>query len=316
MTVKLIGSSNVGVLANTPLARLTIHTELLDRLYERDFTLEITNSDIAERITNCSQEIQILRDVQAGIFRSYAAGQNFIYDDIHLFALKIRYAGYIAYKIDNLISKMSCDWEKVQASLLDSTYQSVVSRLRAFVFGQMIDKVDSRNMGNQAGLYGNYNLGSLTSPLHITPSNVLDVLYQLGEVLREQNHWVDGEMFLVVPHVLRMMIALSPLGNAAFMGEGPSIIVDGRWPRVICGFNVYETNFLPKAKIDGHTCLYMIAGHRDAYTYAASPILARSLEAEDSYVTKIQIVIAWGGAMQHADWLAVAFGYFDSQITF
>ncbi|MDR3205229.1 MAG: hypothetical protein LBV23_10920 [Deltaproteobacteria bacterium] len=132
--------------------------------------------------------------------------------------------------------------------------------------------------------------------------------------MSEQNHWVNGEMFLVVPYGFRELIA-SSRGGAAIMGDWQSIKVDGRWPRVICGFNVYETNALPKARVNNQNCLYLIAGPGDAYAYAASPVKVRVVEDEYSNLTKILIVIAWGGAMRQADWITVAFGNFVPQFT-
>jgi hypothetical protein len=187
--------------------------------------------------------------------------------------------------------------------------------MRGFVLNQMVHHVDPGNTGPDAGLYGHYNLGNLTTPVHITPANVLPVIDQLRTLLAERNHWVENQMFLIVPYVFGTVISQSPLASAAFAGDGMSRTIDGRWPNQVNGFNIYETNHLPQYRQGGNVCFSLIAGHRDAYTYASDIVLARKVQDINSATTKIQIVAAWGGAMLHPDWIGVMTAWFDLQLS-
>ncbi|MDR3203637.1 MAG: hypothetical protein LBV23_02660 [Deltaproteobacteria bacterium] len=294
----------------------TIRTEILKRLNEKDYKLEFTNSDIAEPITSFEQKIELIPHILGVEVQPIVPGQPEISVDVHRPKLKIDKKGYVCYWFNEIISEKTSQWEKVLESLIDSAHKSFMIHLNAFILNEMVINVSYRNIGTGAGYYGNYNLGSVDTPLHITPENVLEKIYELGEVLREQNHWVSGEMFLVVPNVVWRLISLSPEGNAALEIDRANMIIDGSCPKRILGFNVYEANTVSLKYIDSHPCDYMIAGHRHAYAQAASHLPPRISVPEDNIGTKIKIPFSWGGAMLYPDWIAVAFAWFDPQITY
>jgi hypothetical protein len=177
--------------------------------------------------------------------------------------------------------------------------------------------VDPRNQGVAAGRYGTLNLGDISQPLHLTPSNVMALLGQMQNILAEEHYWIDGQMFLVVPMAFKMLIQLSPLADASYSGMSDSLLVDGLWPRKLVGFNVYETVHLPNASTAaGQMCYYFIGGHQSAYAYASDIIAARVVRGENTLTTKYQMVCAWGGAMLYPRKIVVAYGYIDTQVSF
>jgi hypothetical protein len=317
MSVLIQDASGLGGTANTPLAQLYLYDKIMDRYFERDFLAEITNSEIQERITSCAQEVQFIKAVDVGDWNSYTVGQEMIHNQVTFTAdkLSICYAAYLAFKFDELHLHWTCDWPKYEEKILESSYESFVKHQRSWVFSELITNVADQNQGNSAGRYGEYNLGSLATPLHITPANLPMFLGNLKSVLAEHIHWVEGEMFLVVPIQMHNILVLSDYANAAWTGAGQSLAIDGLWNQRLDGFNLIETVHLPTARVSGQQCYYMIAGHREAYAYAADIIGERVIKGENTWSIKYQMLAAWGGKMLYPEFLAVAFGYFDPVIT-
>ncbi|MDR1872021.1 MAG: hypothetical protein LBS60_08940 [Deltaproteobacteria bacterium] len=317
MTVNIQEASGLGGLANTPLAQLYLYEKIMDRYYEHDFLGEITNSEIQERITSCAQEVQIIKAPDVGDWNSYSLGQEMVHNSATFTATKLSicYAAYLALQFDDVQMHWTCDWPKYEEKILESCYENFVKHQRSWVFSELVSGVDPHNQGNNAGLYANHNLGSKAAPLRITPTNLPLFLGTMQIVLQEQNHWVDNEMFLVVPREFRNIFMLSNYANVSMVGGSKSTLIDGMWHDLVDGFNVIETNHLPSMLNSGHQCFYMIAGHRDAYAYAADIIGERITKAENVWVTKYQMLAVWGGAMLNPNFLVIPFGYFDPDMS-
>jgi hypothetical protein len=319
MAIQLPDAAGYGGLANTPLAQLYIYDKIMEEVYERDFLLEITNAEIAERITSCTQEVQIMMDPDVGEWRPHTIGGEMIHDQVTFtaFKLKICYAAYLAFQFDDMTIHYTCNWEVVEDRLLHKGYEAYVAMMRAFVFTEMINLVASENQGQTAGRFGTVNLGDVSAPRKLTPENVPAMLGLMQNILSEWHHWIDDQMFLVVPMAFKILIQLSKLADASYSGTpGGSIVIDGKWPRQLLGFDVYDTVYLPNFVHNGEQCWYIMAGNRAAYAYASDIILARVVRGENTTTTKYQMVAAWGGAMLYPKKLVVACVYFDNMVSF
>ena len=321
MAIQLPDAAGYGGLANTPLSQIYLYDKIMEEVYERDFLLEITNAEIAESITSCTQEVQILLDPDVGEWRPHTVGQEMIHNSITFTAFKLRicWASYLAFQFDDMTIHYTCDWDKVEDRLLVKGYEAYVALMRAFVFTEMINLVDLQNQGRHAGRFGTLDLGDPTTPLHVTPDNVAALLSMFQDILAEWHHWYNGEMFLVVPMAFKMLIQLSQLSSTTYYSSasGDSILIDGAWPRQLVGFDVYETVYLPNfVHQSGMHCWWIIAGNKAAYAYASDIIMARVVKGENTITTKYQMVAAWGGAMLYPKKLAVACVYLDNQVSF
>jgi hypothetical protein len=308
-------ASGLGGFANTPLAQLYLYDKIMDRYFERDFLADITNSEISERITSCTQEVQIIKAVDVGAWSPYEAGQEMYHNSVTFTGTKLSicFAAYLAFKFDETTIKYTCDWDRYEEEILKSSYERFVEYQRKFVFSDLIALTSERNRGNTAGKYGEYKLGEQGTPAHITPSTLPLLLGTLQAVLTESIHWVPGEMFLVVPLQFRTVLMYTDYANQAWSGGGGvSTNIDGMWSHQLNGFNVYETAYLPSVNDVGHQCHYIIAGHRDAYAYAADIIGERVTKGENTWTVKYQMLAAWGGAMLYPEFMALAYGYFDT----
>ena len=320
MAIHLPDAGGYGGLANTPLAQLQIYDKIIEKVYEKDFLLSITNSEIAERITSCTQEIQILLDPDIGEWRPHEVGMEMSHNQVTFtsFKLKICYTSYLAFQFDDMTIHYTCQWDLVEDRLLVQGYESYVALMRAFVFTEMITLVDEDNMGNRAGRHKTEQLGDRVTPLRVTPDNVVAFLSGLVNTLASWHYFIENQMFLIVPKSFKTIIQLSKLADASYAGMSQSILIDGQWPAKLLGFDVYETVYLPQFYHQGlqKLCWYFIAGNQSAYAYASDIIQARVVRSENTFTTKYQMVAAWGGAMLYPKKIAVACACLDTLVTF
>jgi hypothetical protein len=312
MAVLLPEASGHGGLVNTPLAQLYLYDKIMDKVYESDYLGEITNSEIAERITSCTQEVQIIKAPDIGEWNSYTIGQEMEHSSITFTATKLSicWAAYLAFQFDEMTIHYTCDFDKYADKLVEEGYEKFVAMQRRFVLSAMIDGAHPRNRGNQAGPNGEYELGAPGAPFQVTPQNLPLLFGRLQGVLAAQKRWVPGKMFLLIPIQLRLVMLMSDYANAAWVGAGVSTAVDGAWERPINGFNIIETISLPTVVDSGEQCYYILAGHKEAYAYAADIIGERIQRGENTWTVKYQLLAAWGGAMLYPESLAVAYVYF------
>jgi hypothetical protein len=68
---------------------------------------------------------------------------------------------------------------------------------------------------------------------------------------------------------------------------------------------------LPSSKEAQHTCYHVIAGHKDAFTYAANIIRSRLVTGIDSFSVMYQMLAVWGGAALYPEYMALGYWAFD-----
>ena len=201
----------------SPLARIGYSDVILSRVYEQDWLPRITSSELLEPVTRCNQIIQIMRAPEVGPLRSYQKNQQLVPSTVGTDArcLTICNLGYQDIKFDLTDVKQACDnWAPFEEKMLESMYQSYVDSQRRFVLGRMMAQVSPETSLNNAGRHHDVDLGSPGRPLHVTPQNLPVVLARLQRVLIEQKRWVEGEMFIIVPPILRTYLAMSNYSNS------------------------------------------------------------------------------------------------------
>lgn len=315
----LQSASGYAGLDATPLARPGYYNEIMARVYERDFLPEITNNEIDERITQCHQQVQILKAPEVGNWRTLQKNQEMIPNQVTADAicLEICNAAYNDIKIDELDIRWACErWDAWEEKFLDAVYESYVAMQRTWVLTAMILEADGKNQGAHAGKYGNIDLGSRGNPVTVNKDNIALRVSQLQQVLMEQLRWKDGEMFLVVPVAFRPVLAQSNYANVAWTGSTPkatSFNIDGMWDIPLGGFNVIETTHAPMVvENDNRICFYIIAGHRSAFAYASDIIDGRIVQPERTWSAEYQMLAVWGGKMLYPDAVAVAYWTFSN----
>lgn len=314
----LQSASGYGGLEATPLARPGYYNEIIARVYERDFLPEITNSEIDERITQCNQQVQILKAPEVGPWRSYQKNQEMVPNQITADAicLSICNAAYNDIKIDKTDIHFACDrWAPWEEKFLDAVYESYVAMQREWVLTAMILEASPQNKGASAGKFGTIDLGSRGNPIVVDKDNIPLRMAQLQQVLMEQLRWKDGEMFVIMPVAFRPVLSMSNFANAAWTGtcKPCSFGIDGMWGVPLGGFNVIETTHSPYVvEPDGRVCFYIVAGHRSAFAYASDIIEGRIVQSTRTFGVEYQMLAVWGGKMLYPEAIAVAYWTFKT----
>lgn len=317
---RMQSASGYGGLESTPLARPGYFNEIMNRVYERDFLPEITNSQIDERITYCHQQVQIMKAPEVGEWRTLQKNQEMIPNQVSTEAicLEVCNAAYNDIKIDQLDIRWACErWDAWEEAFLDAVYEKYVEMQRKWVLTAMIIEASPRNQGAHAGQYHKTDLGSRGNPVVVNKDNIALQVTKLQEILMDNLRWVENDMFLVVPVQFRSILAQSNYANQDWIGTGArntSFNIDGKWEQQLCGFNVIETVQCPHVvEDDGRVCFYILAGNRDGYVYASDIVDGRIVQPERTWSAEYQMLAVWGGKMIYPECVCVAYWTFDTQ---
>lgn len=301
----------------SPLARIGYSDVILSRVFEQDWLPRITSSELLEPVTRCNQVIQLMHAPEVGPIRSYQKNQELVPSTVGTTArcLTICNLGYQDIKFDTTDVKQACDrWAPFEQKMLESMYQSYVDHQREYVLGVMMREVSDKTSLDRAGQYGDINLGVPGAPVHITPNTLIQALANLQRALIEQNRWVDGEMFLIVPPALRTYLAYSNFSNSLWSCNCGGII-KGVWDHQLFGFTVIESNHVPTVRdtTAGNVLgSFIIAGHKEATAYASNIIESRLITGDANYFgVRYQYLVAWGAEVIYPDALAMAYWTFD-----
>jgi hypothetical protein len=233
--------------------------------------------------------------------------------------LSICYAADIHVKFDETTLPFCRNWSRCKDMLFEACSRLFVESQRNFVLSDFIALADPKNKGNRAGKNGQYTLGQMGAPYRITPKTIPHFFSQVRNVLAEHVPWVGGQMFMLVPLEFRTIFMLSDYAKQAWPGiSAASTNILGIWPQIVNGFNIFDTTHLPHFKDASDTtrpCHYIIAGHKEAYAYAADIIGERVVMDIDPFSINYKMLSVWGGAMLHPNFAALAYVNFDAEMT-
>lgn len=299
----------------SPLARIGYSDVILSRMYEKDWLPRITSSELVEPVTRCNQVIQLAKAPEVGPMRSYQKNQQLVPNTVGSDArcLTICNMGYQDVKFDLADVKQACDrWASFEEKMLESMYQSYVDSQRRFVLGRMMAQVSPKTSLGAAGRLGDVDLGSPGAPLHVTPANLPVVLAKLQRVLIEQLRWVDGDMFMIVPPILRTYLAMSNYANSLWSCKCGGLI-SGMWDHELFGFQPIESVHVPtRMDESGVQAFYILAGNKEATAYASNIIESRLVTNDPDYFgVRYQYLVAYGAEVIYPDALAMGYWTFD-----
>lgn len=299
----------------TPLARHGYSDVIMSRIYEKDWIYRVTSSELLEPVTKCLQSIQIMRAPEVGPMRSYQKNQELVPNTVgtDAFCLSINNLGYQDIKFDSTDIQMACErWGQFEEKLHDSITQRWNESQRQYVLGRMLGQVSPLTSLNKAGRNGDINLGMPGNPVHVTPANLPVVLGNMQRALLETLRWKDGEMFLIVPPILRTYLAMSNYSNSLWSCKCGTI-VDGMWDSELFGFQPIETVHVPvRMDESGALSFYILGGHKEATAYAANIIEARLIDRDPNHFgVRYQFLAAWGAEVIYPEALVLGYWTFD-----
>jgi hypothetical protein len=177
------------------------------------------------------------------------------------------------------------------------------------------------NYGATAGkLSGAYNLGTDTSPVTLTASNILSTITSMAAVMDEQNI-PETERSLIISPYERQLLMQSNLAQAQFMGDSTSILRNGKIGG-IDRFTVYVTNLLPTGALNGawtsgvgvsvgvgtskvkrHT---MVAVHKSALSFASQITKVETLQNPSDFGNLVRGLNVYGRKVTKPEGLVLA----------
>lgn len=315
MIGKFATASGYPSLEATPLARVDYSDVILSKIYEKDWLHRITTSDFMETPEYCGQVIQIMRAPEISSPRPYEKNQQLIPSTVTTTATCITVCGaeYHDLKFDAIDIRQACNrWERWEEKLHEALFESITRSQRRWVLARMMAQVSPKTTGARAGLLRNINLGEAGHPVVVTPDTIMKALADLQQALIETGRWVDNEMFIVVPPILRGILAQSKFASQDYSCRCGGI-VSGMWEHQLMGFTPIESIHVPSKLDNGDMCFFIICGTKDATAYVTNIIENRVISKDANYFgSRYQLLTLWGSEVLLPDALAMGYWTFKS----
>lgn len=161
---------------------------------------------------------------------------------IELLIDKARYWGFPIYDIDKKQATIPGVWEKwAKAAALDQN-----EKIEELFLADIVDDASTYNLGATAGKKSaSYNLGTSSSPVSVTKSNIIDVFANFGGVLDEQSV-PEGDWYILAPPWLIQRYMISDLGKTYVSGDPTSPMRNG-YVAPFDRFKIHRCNRLPQS---------------------------------------------------------------------
>ncbi|MFO8234111.1 MAG: DmsC/YnfH family molybdoenzyme membrane anchor subunit [Bacteroidales bacterium] len=273
--------------------------------YDSTMLSQITNTDYEGEISSHGDKV-IIRTQPSVTIRSYEVGQPLEteFPTGGTTELLIDKGLYWQTAIDDVIEKQQ-DIDQMRLWGQDAAEQLKIS-LDSEVLAYIPANVAAENQGDSAGrISGNVDLGTTTAAISLTSSNVLEVILKLGQVLDEQNVPETGR-FVVMPFWATTLLKLSDIKDASLTGDGSSPLRNGMVGR-IDRFTVYNSNLLPVHTGSDDWRTVILAGHKDAATFATQLTKTEDLRSEKTFGSIMRGLVVYGYKMIKEEAMAVAY---------
>lgn len=250
------------------------------KFYKSTVLAEITNNDWESEIKSMGDTVHI-RSIPTITINNYEKGQTLTTEvpDSTPIDLLIDKGKYFAVVVD--------DVDEVQADvkLMDIFSNDASEQMKIAIDNDVLNNVAAdaaaANKGTTAGaISGDINLGETGAPIHITVSNVLEKILEVGLVLDEQNVPEDGR-WMVIPSWMAPLLKNSDLKQAYLTGDDTSPLRNGKIG-MIDRFTLYTTNNLDVVA-DDVDAWHVLAGTRDAISFASQITNVESLRSTTTF---------------------------------
>lgn len=266
--------------------------KLIEKFYDATVLAQISNTDYEGEIRNQGDKVKI-RTIPTLQINDYRSGQTLVNQrpESNIVELNIDRGKYWSAIVDD-VQEVQSDIKLMNMWATDASEQMKIA-IDTEVLGSVVPDVASANKGANAGrISGNINLGVTGSPLALSPTNILDFIIDLGQVLDEQNCPETGR-FLIMPFWATAMLKKSDLKNASITGDNVSPMRNGRIG-MIDRFTIYQSNNLRKVTDGTHTAFDIIAGVKQGLTFATQLIKTETLRAESTFGTIMRGLQVYG----------------------
>lgn len=310
----ITSASGYEALQATPLGSGVVYGGMIrDRNWETDLIPYISNTSVLDDLIRCGQVIEFRKPPRVGSWRTYEKNQNMVSDQVtsDTFCLTICNADYKSILFDKLDIWTACEhWEEFESAFLEDAWRQLSNLWQRSLLNGMILQASSRNTGKTAGRYNNIDLGTIGSPLELSPETILTSLAKFREVLSDAGRWYDGEMFMVVPNSFNTLMAETIYAKQWCCDPSETVLIKGFKAQNIQGFTVYESDKLrPTVNPSTSKLVYpLLFGWTDAYGFSGDIIEAELKPAPgNTFGLVYNMLTVYGGGIIYPEALARAY---------
>jgi len=281
------------------------------KFYKSTVLGEITNNDWEGEIKGSGDKVRI-RSIPTITIRDYTKGLNLTTEvpTSTPIELNISKGKYFAVVVDD-VDEVQADVRLMDMFTGDASEQMKIA-IDGDVLGSVYSSAATGNYGTTAGKdSGNINLGVAGSPLTVTKdgasstTSVLDLILNMGQCLDEQNVPEDGR-WLVIPPAVAAKLKNSDLKQAYLTGDNESPLRNGKLG-MIDRFTLYVSNNFTRVTDGANTCLNIIAGTRDAISFASQITNVETIRSQSTFGNVVRGLNVYGYQVVKPEALVTAY---------
>lgn len=287
--------------------------KLAQKFYAATVFGEIANTDWQGDISGMGDTV-IINTIPTVTINDYQIGQNLAYEipAPSTISLVINKGKYFGVNVNNVLELQAKP--KLMDMFTNDASMQMKIKIDTDVLAGTFDQCSSTNKGATAGkISAGYNLGTDLAPVTLTAANILANITALSSVLDEANV-PETDRWLVITPTERQILMQSNLAQAQFMGDGVSVLRNGRIG-MIDRFVVFVSNLVPRAAagkdyananltsaLKRHA---IMAGHKSGITFAAQIAKVESLQNPNDFGQLVRGLNVYGYKVAQADALAL-----------
>lgn len=293
--------------------------KLAQKFYAATVFGEIANTDWQGDISGMGDTV-IINTIPTITINSYSVGQNLAYEvpAPSTITMVINRGKYFGVNVNNVLELQAKP--KLMDMFTNDAAMQMKIKIDQDILYQNFNQGSASNQGATAGaISGAYNLGTDSTPVNLTASNILQSITALSSVLDEANV-PETDRWLVITPTDRQILMQSNLAQAQFMGDANSTLRNGKIGS-IDRFTVYVSNLVPRGA-SGKTWLdpntgtdsvsagtakrhAIMAGHKAAITFASQIAKVESLQNPNDFGTLVRGLNVYGTKVVQTSGLAL-----------
>lgn len=243
---------------------------------------EISNTDYEGEIQKFGDKVHI-RTIPDITMRAYSIGQKLVRQRPNptKITLNIDKGWYYSMSI-NAVEMKQADIAYIEKWTDDAGMQMKI-KIDYDVLTNVYADASTYNAGATAGYKtSSYNMGASGAPYGLDKTNIVDFLVDMGSVLTEIDAPESGR-WAVLPTILCNMLKKSEIKDASLTGDAVGTVRNGRIGR-IDDLMVYRSNQVAQSSDSGgETAHNIMAGTRDAITFASQLTEQRTIPNPDDF---------------------------------
>lgn len=273
--------------------------KVLRNFYENTFYHDVFNTDYEGEIAGQGAKVQIRKTPEITV-TAYAVGDTLSYEVPNKDAttLSIDQGVYSAFQVDD-INKAQADIELVNMFAKDAALRIKIA-VDVEVFAYIATLAHADNIGATAGaISGNVNMGAITGvggAVDITSTTAIDKIVDVNQVLDESNIPSEGR-WIVLPAWYCALLKKGDLKSADITGDSTGVIRNGLIGMVDRTMIYQSNNLLTATDGDSETSWYIMAGTKEACTFASQVDKVDTLQIPDSFGEYWRTLFIYGRAV-------------------